>query len=64
MMQVMSPTYTMRVTIKDSIMGDKAIYNGLTGKTGCDEMVSKVKAALGEAGLAGAQVSLERFEHT
>lgn len=43
---------------------DRRFHNGLTGKTGCDEVLAVVKKALADAGLTDALVTLERFEHT
>lgn len=38
-------------------------FNGLTGKTGCDEALAAVKDALSKAGIE-ADVWLEQFSHT
>jgi hypothetical protein len=37
-------------------------YNGLTGKTGCDDVLSAVRDALNKVGIQ-AEVSLDKFEH-
>lgn len=87
MMQVLEPTYTIRIEIRDiiagqvifgpggGVMGQALNHQGLShpapkrkffdannNKTGCDEVLSAVKKALADAGLAGV-VTLERFEH-
>lgn len=84
MMQILWPTYTLRVTIKDmltesgtaiSVPGFAGINSTLMaqtpqhkfhkdGKTGCDEALAAVRAALQKAGLPNAVVTLERYEHT
>ena len=94
MMQVLNPTYTLRVEIKDRMREPQSLINtvqaaaavnvppfgggemrppkpeplhkyfdGLAGKTGCDEVVQAVKDALMKYGITNASVSLERFEH-
>lgn len=43
-------------------MNGRKWYNGLTGKTGCDDVLSAVKEALNKANIQ-AEVSLDKFEH-
>lgn len=76
MMIVPHPTYTLRVTVKDALKSSLNERQGLQaaegkphkyfdaagGKTGCDEVLNAVKAALIKSGVE-ADVSLERFEH-
>lgn len=38
-------------------------WNGLTGKSGCDEVVKAVQEALSKANVSHATVTFERFEH-
>ena len=72
MMRVLSPTYTLRVTVQDPLVaGDPQhgiavhkFFNGQTGKTGCDEVLAAVRKALEAAGLPRVDVAIERFEHT
>ena len=75
MLMVMHPTYELRVEIKDVAAqqvtfsanpaepynGHK-FFDGLKGKTGCDEVLAAVKDALAKAGLQ-ADVSLQKFSH-
>jgi hypothetical protein len=64
MLQVLRPTYTFRVTVrKDPTTPTDHGWNGLTGKSGCDEVWGEVMAALKAAGL-DAEVFLEEFTHT
>jgi hypothetical protein len=82
MLRVLTPTYQLRVTVKDPMrtgsVGTVAQqfndavsppsslhkwFNGLTGKTGCDDALAAVKAALAKAGIE-ADVWLEQFSHT
>lgn len=64
MMIVLHPTYTIQLEIQDRL-GDagNGYFNGLIGKTGCDEALSAVKVALETAGIKNFTVRLERFEH-
>ena len=41
---------------------DRRWYNGLAGKTGCDEVLAAVRDALSKAGIQ-ADIRLDRFEH-
>lgn len=62
MLIVLKKTYTIRVTIRE---GNDEFWDGLRGKSGCDDVVQEVRAALAEHGFApdtGCHVSLERFE--
>ena len=67
MLQVLNPTYTLRVEITDRASG--GFSDGISGKTGCDEVLAAVTAALENsstlklAGVTSIYVSLERFEH-
>lgn len=84
MLQVLSPTYTIRVEIKDKqqsqghslVVGSAQrpgefrdiqklhqFFEGMDGKTGCDEVLAAVRNALQKAGIQNVSVSLERFEH-
>lgn len=76
MLQVLNPTYSLRVVIKDElptpVMMDQMTsmqspysrkwYDPLAGKTGCDDVLSAVKEALAKAGLQ-AEISFVSFEH-
>jgi hypothetical protein len=62
MMIRMLKTYTISVTIQE---GCDEFWEGLDGKSGCDEVVQLVKDALEDHGFAperGCYVRLERFE--
>ena len=82
MMQVLSPTYTLRLEIRDKLSSVPIdglstqhppalsppaykFFDGLNGKTGCDEVLAAVKSALEKSDLASLDISLslERFEH-
>lgn len=64
MMIVMHPTYIIRLEIQDRLRTDGLnFYNGLTGKSGCDEVLAAVKAALEAADIRDFRVCLEKFEH-
>jgi len=61
MIVTLYPTYTFRVTVQgDALRGGE--WNGVEGKTGCDETWAKLKKALADAGLH-ADVMLDKFEH-
>jgi hypothetical protein len=64
MLTVLRPTYTIQVVIKDPTdVGRLPVHwNGLTGKTGCDEVLAMVMTALQDAGIA-AEVLFQSFEH-
>ena len=60
MLQVLSPTYTFKVTVTgNSVDGG---WNGLEQKSGVDPVWEAVRKALHDAGLK-AEVFFERFEH-
>lgn len=78
MMVVLSPTYTLRVEIKDRLQQGLTqnqmqggspfppcpyqFYNEPT-TIGCDAVLKAVRDALISAGIGGATVTFERFEH-
>lgn len=78
-MTLCHPTYSLKVTIQDrdppiaSFEGmgitagaaprKKKYFNSLEQKTGCDEILADVKAALLNAGIK-ADVWFEKFEHS
>lgn len=62
MMIVLQPTYTLSVEIQDRSEGGSPREFHKDGKTGCDEVLAKVRAALDQAGLRHVRVSLDRFE--
>jgi hypothetical protein len=77
-LQILNPTYTLRVEITDRFPEPQVVSpgatsvtnstfgrqfsNGLTGKTGCDEVLALVRDALESKGVKHFTVSLERFE--
>lgn len=64
MLYVMHPTYTIRLEIQDRHdNGISRFFNGLTGKSGCDEVLAVVRAAIESAGIGNVSVLLEKFEH-
>ena len=63
MLIVLHPTYTLRLEIQDRLADGPQYFNGVTGKSGCDEVLNAVKAALIQAGIKNASVYLEKFEH-
>ena len=65
MMQVLHPTYTIRVTVKEDplLSASEPKFNSLKGTTGCDEVLKLVKDALIAHGIQ-ATVFFERFEHS
>ena len=63
-MQVLTPTYTLRIEIFDSLEGGRTkYYRSTEGISGCDEVLATVKNALESAGIEHATIMLERFEH-
>lgn len=62
MMVRMLKTYTISVTIQE---GSDEFWELLRGKSGCDEVVNEVEAALADRGHgpgSGVHVRLEKFE--
>lgn len=71
MMQILEPTYTLRVIVQDRMQIGGPIARGrfISGRqffdgdqTGCDEVLSKVREAIRAAGISSFSVALERFE--
>jgi hypothetical protein len=78
MMMLLHPTYTLRLEIQDKAHqatgqgisvnlggGPKPhmYFDGLTGKTGCDEVLNAVRTALEKSGIQHFSVYFEKFEH-
>lgn len=62
MMITLLKTYTISVTVQES---SDEFWDGLRGKSGCDEVVQAVRDALADRGFApdtGTNVRLARFE--
>jgi len=74
MMMVLHPTYTIKLEIQDRLIQQDGMsvtavpkyhkyFDEPAGKSGCDDVVAAVKAALAKAGISHVTVHLERFEH-
>lgn len=64
MMMILKDTYTISVTIQRplEVPGVNPFWDGIRDRTGCDEVVSEVKAAI-EGKFPGVQVRLQKFDH-
>ena len=78
MYAVLHPTYTLRLTFQDKLPSQSLSQSGIgallsgapndrkfykADSTGCDAVVTAVRAALLAAGLGEIDVTLDQFEH-